>query len=204
MACADTSLRDGEPRHASSGTRRLDPAAIGDHLDRLYRAAWAYCGSREAAEDLVQETYVRVLSRPRFLRNGDDLGYLLRALRNTFISQHRRTRSRPVLATADELDRFEDLSSPQPHDVMEARIVYDVIAGLPPHFRDALVAVDVAGLRYRDAAKALRIPEGTLTTRVFRARKRVAATLELETPQAGSVSAGRASLLRTKQPSERT
>ena len=188
MACANISVPDGEPRHACRGPRLLDPAAAGDHLDRLYRAAWAYCGSREAAEDLVQETYVRVLSRPRFLRNGDDLAYLMRALRNTFISQHRRASSRPTLATADELDRVEDLSSPQPHDVMEARIVYDTIAGLPPHFRDALVAVDVAGLRYRDAAKALRIPEGTLTTRVFRARKRVAATLRPNAPAAGRFS----------------
>jgi len=43
----------------------------------------------------------------------------------------------------------------------------------------------VVGLRYREAAKALRIPEGTLTTRVFRARQKVAATLERDTPARG-------------------
>ena len=47
--------------------RTLDPARLGDHLDRLYRAAWALCGSRQDAEDLVQETYARVLARPRFI-----------------------------------------------------------------------------------------------------------------------------------------
>ena len=73
--------------------RPLDPARVGDHVDRLYRAAWALCGSREEAEDLVQETYARVLARPRLLRNEDDLGYLLRALRNTFLNQ-KRTESR--------------------------------------------------------------------------------------------------------------
>src|SRR5262250_98289 len=73
--------------------RALDPDRLGDHLDRLYRAAWALCGSREDAEDLVQETYARVLSRRRLLRNEDDLGYLLRALRNTFLTQ-KRTESR--------------------------------------------------------------------------------------------------------------
>ena len=71
--------------------RQLDPQRLGDHVDRLYRAAWGLCGSREDAEDLVQETYARVLSRPRMLRNDDDLGYLLRVLRNTFFSRHRRT-----------------------------------------------------------------------------------------------------------------
>src|SRR3989442_9621032 len=59
--------------------RALDPGRLGDHIDRLYRAAWALCGSREDAEDLVQETFVRVLARPRFLRKEDDVGYLLGA-----------------------------------------------------------------------------------------------------------------------------
>jgi RNA polymerase sigma-70 factor, ECF subfamily len=40
--------------HVSSNARVLDPAGLGDHVDRLYRAAWALCGSREDAEDLVQ------------------------------------------------------------------------------------------------------------------------------------------------------
>ena len=75
----------------------LDPERLGDHLDRLYRAAWALCGSREDAEDLVQETYARVLARPRLLRNDDDLGYLLRTLRNTFLNQ-KRTESAPAAA----------------------------------------------------------------------------------------------------------
>src|SRR5262252_1094965 len=78
-----------------STERRLDPARLGDHVDRLYRAAWALCGSREDAEDLVQETYARLLARPRLLRNEDDLGYLLRALRNTFLNQKRTESRRP-------------------------------------------------------------------------------------------------------------
>lgn len=61
--------------------RRLDPARLGDHVDRLYRAALAMSRSRDEAEDLVQETFARVLQRPRFLRSEDDLGYLLRVLR---------------------------------------------------------------------------------------------------------------------------
>ena len=75
--------------------RQLDPEALGDHIDRLYRAAWSLCGSREEAEDLVQETFERVLRRPRFLRSEDDLGYLLRVLRNTFFSQRRAAGRRP-------------------------------------------------------------------------------------------------------------
>ena len=166
-------------------TRQLDPGAIGDHFDRLYRVALGYCGSRERAEDLVQDTYVRVLSKPRFLRNGDDLGYLLRVLRNVFISQYRRDSSRPALATAEELDRFEDGSARQPHEIAEGRLVYKAIAELPPNFRDAIVAVDVAGLKYRDAARSLGVAEATLTSRLFRARNRVAKALGPQEAGAG-------------------
>ena len=74
------------PARASTTTPQhlLDPQTLGDHFDRLFRAAWALCGSREDAEDLVQDTYARVLARPRVVRNDDDLGYLLRVVRNTF------------------------------------------------------------------------------------------------------------------------
>jgi RNA polymerase sigma-70 factor, ECF subfamily len=74
--------------------RTLDPSTLGDHIDRLFRAAWALSGSRAEAEDLVQETFARVLAKPRQVRNADDLGYLLQALRNTFISS-RRSAARP-------------------------------------------------------------------------------------------------------------
>src|SRR3954447_203468 len=111
-------------------SRVLDPVRAADHLDRLYRGALALCGSRERAEDLVQDTYVRVLARPRFLRNDNDLGYLLRVMRNTFISQQRAARRRPALATGLELERFEDGATPAPEAVVEARRVYDAIAAL--------------------------------------------------------------------------
>src|SRR5262245_33715484 len=75
--------------------RRLDPDLAVEHLPRLYRAARAWTSSREEAEDLVQETYARVLARPRLLRGDDELGYLLRALRNTLVSQIRARKRRP-------------------------------------------------------------------------------------------------------------
>ena len=75
---------------------RLDPEALVEHLPRLYRAARAWTDSREEAEDLVQETCARILSRPRFLRGDSELGYLLRALRHTLVSQRRAKSRRPA------------------------------------------------------------------------------------------------------------
>jgi RNA polymerase sigma-70 factor (ECF subfamily) len=169
----DRSQRAGDTV-ARAEVHELDPRRLGDHLDRLYRAAWALCGSREDAEDLVQETYARVLRRPRFLRGDDDLGYLLRALRNTFFTQQRtlRRRLRPQ-PLPDELDLIADPNARDPQAAVEAGDVYAAIAALPSDFRDVLVAVDVTGLSYDEAARSLRIPQGTVMSRLYRARQQV-------------------------------
>jgi len=154
--------------------RPLDPARLGDHLDRLFRAAWALCGTPEDAEDLVQETYARVLGRRRLLRNDDDLGYLLRTLRNTFLTQKRsegrRLRPDPL---PDQLDLVADPHAREPQAAGEAGEVYAAIAALPDDVRDVLVAVDVTGLSYKEAARVLKIQEGTVMSRLFRARQQV-------------------------------
>jgi RNA polymerase sigma-70 factor (ECF subfamily) len=161
--------------------RQLDPEALGDHIDRLYRAAWSLCGSREEAEDLVQETFARVLRKPRILRSDDDLGYLLRVLRNTFFSTRRTAARRPqTTALPDDLDLVEDRRATRPEARLESAALYAAISALPDDFRDALVAIDVVGLSYREAAKALKVREATITTRLHRARQRVAGTLQPE------------------------
>ena len=159
--------------------RRLDPTRLGDHVDRLYRAAWGLCGSREDAEDLVQETFARVLARPRFIRSEDDLGYLLRALRNTFFTK-RRTESRRVRTAPlpDELDVLTDPHAREPHSAVEANEVFAAVSALPDAYRDVLVAVDITGLSYKEAARALRIREGTVMSRLYRARQQVVRRVE--------------------------
>src|SRR5579859_1038750 len=132
--------------------RQLDPESLGDHIDRLYRAAWGLCGSREEAEDLVQETFLRILRRPRLVRSDDDIGYLLRVLRNTFISSRRTAARRPQQTpTPDALELIEDQGAADPVARVESRELYAAIAQLPDDFRDALVAIDLVGLSYRQA-----------------------------------------------------
>jgi RNA polymerase sigma-70 factor, ECF subfamily len=157
--------------------RRLDPDRVAEHLPRLYRAARAWTRSREEAEDLVQETYARVLARPRLLRNEDELGYLVRSMRNTFISQLRARDRRPQTTELVEEVAVSGRASDNPAEAAEIREVHAAIAQLPDEFRDALVAVDIAGLSYPEAARALGVPEGTVTSRLFRARDRVARLL---------------------------
>jgi RNA polymerase sigma-70 factor (ECF subfamily) len=159
----------------------LDPQSLTKHVDRLYRAAWALCGSREDAEDLVQETFARVLSRPRVLRGDDELYYLMRVLRNTFLTGRRTASRRPlVVAELDDVVTADPGALARPEQALEVQEIYATIAGLSENFRLAVVAVDVLGLSYREAARALRVREATLTTRLFRARKQVAERLSPE------------------------
>src|SRR5262245_17209063 len=130
--------------------RKLDPDRAVEHLPRLYRAARAWTRSREEAEDLVQETYARVLARPRLLRQDDELGYLLRALRNTLNSQLRARQRRPTTTELVEESAAGTRAADDPAERAEHHEAYAAIAELPDEFREALVAVDVAGLSYQE------------------------------------------------------
>lgn len=167
------------PRHPhghaidrAPATTRLEPMRIPDHIDALYRAACVLCRSRQDAEDLVQETFMRVLSRPRFVRRDHELVYLLRALRNTHYSRHRASARRPAIVSVDEDQRG---ASVEPRG--GAREIIQAIASAPAPFRDAVIAVDVVGLSYKEAARALRTRTATIATRLHRGRQHVARAL---------------------------
>jgi RNA polymerase sigma-70 factor, ECF subfamily len=152
--------------------RPLDPSRLGDHIDRLYRAACALTGSRVTADDLVQDTYAKVLAKPRLLRNEDDVGYLLKTMRNLFYDERRQAARRATdPAAPEDFERLEARGGPA--EEVEQRELLAAIAELPDEFRDVLVAVDVAGLSYKEASKLIGVPEGTVMSRLYRARKRV-------------------------------
>jgi RNA polymerase sigma-70 factor (ECF subfamily) len=155
--------------------RDLDVTALEAHLARLHRAATALCGDPRDAEDLVQETLTRVLAKPRRLARGEELPYLLAALRNVFLNEQRTRARRPQTVPA-AIDVPSSL--PSVERATELREVFTVISELPEGLRDALVAVDVAGLSYAEAGRALGVKEATIATRVFRARDRVARELQ--------------------------
>jgi RNA polymerase sigma-70 factor, ECF subfamily len=163
---------DAVETYAPQPPRLLEPERLPDHIDVMYRAARAMCGSRYDAEDLVQETYANVLQRPRWLRQGNELAYLLRALRHTYANGLRKAARRPV--TTELLEHqapafYGDQGGTQ--ELMEA------IASAPAPYRDAVIAVDLVGLSYREAARALRTREATITSRLHRGRQHVARVL---------------------------
>ena len=113
-------------------------------IDRLYRAARAMCGSADA-DDLVQETFAQVLARPRAFRAGDPLPYLMRALRNTYLTSLRTAGRRPrTVALATDEGSTMQSSLAQPDAALEERMTFEAIAALSDDFRAVLVAVDIS------------------------------------------------------------
>jgi RNA polymerase sigma-70 factor (ECF subfamily) len=152
--------------------KALEPDRLPDHIDAMYRAACALCESRYDAEDLVQETFAQVLKWPRFVRRDHGLGYLLRALRNTYYSHYRAAARRPVtVSLPEEVDR----GAPQPR--FDASDIMRAVASAPAVYRDTVIAVDIVGMSYREAARALRAREATITTRLHRGRQHVGRVL---------------------------
>jgi RNA polymerase sigma-70 factor, ECF subfamily len=158
--------------------RLLDPEAAAGHLDRVYRLAWSLCGSPHVADELTQETYARVLARPRRLRGDSELQYLSRTLRNLARDHWRAERRRAATAGTDALDELRNQRADgDPETAVLAGEVLSAVAGLPEPMRDVVGLVDVAGLSYAETAETLDIPVGTVMSRLHRARSRVVRSL---------------------------
>jgi RNA polymerase sigma-70 factor (ECF subfamily) len=147
--------------------------------DRLLRAAVALSGSREDAEELVQKTYARILKRPRSARHHDDLAYLLRVLHNTWTKRNRARASRtPHCLVDEEIEFVIDHRSDPSVSANELGTIYGALRQLSDALRDTIVAVDVVGLSYQQAGRALGTPTRTIISRLYRAREQLAERLE--------------------------
>ena len=157
-----------------SPSKTLDPQSAAAHLPRLRRFARSLCGSSQLAEDLTQETYVRVLARPRRVHEASEFPYLARTLRNVFLDHWRSEQRKPPVGS---LEQELPSAHGNPELAAYAGNLYEAVADLPEEFRDVVVAVDVAGLSYLEASGTLRIPIGTVMSRLHRARSRRAMQL---------------------------
>jgi RNA polymerase sigma-70 factor, ECF subfamily len=158
---------------ATPRLRLLDPEAAAVHLDRLYRFAWSLCGSSQLADELTQETYARVLARPRRLHGDSEFQYLTQTLRNLLRDHWRAEYRAPPMAGGDALE-CERSTDGDPEAAALAGDVFAAVGRLPAPMREIVGLVDVAGLTYAEAAEALEIPIGTVMSRLHRARSRVA------------------------------
>jgi len=173
-----------EPQRLATEARdrvRFEEEAL-ELSDQVYRVARRLVGSREEAEDLMQETYSRAFRAWRSFQPGTNLrAWLLRILTNLNIDRGRRRQRTPDLQPLEEGDYFlyNRLEAAADGDSDEERVVErlsqnDVVAALsevPHDFRDVVVLVDIGDFTYADAAQILDIPIGTVMSRLHRGRR---------------------------------
>ena len=174
FGCLEAAARRLRPPCHALTVRRLDPATLHQHIDPMYRAALALSGSREDAEDLVQETFVNVLSWPRAIR-GEERGYLTAvAAQHLLLAPPHGVASGPRTTPLPEHAEPPDPRAPAPDRAAEIGKVLAAVAELPEDFRLTIAAVDMLGLSYAEAAQALHVPEATITTRLCSGAQRIA------------------------------
>ena len=174
-----------EPSDALQGTAVFD--ATGDkatmpswdelvrqHADRVYRLAYRLSGSQQDAEDLTQETFIRVFRSVKNYQPGTFEGWLHRITTNLFLDMVRRRGRIRMEALPEDYDRVP-ADEPDPEQIYhDARLGPDLQAALdslPPEFRAAVVLCDVEGLSYEEIGATLGVKLGTVRSRIHRGRQ---------------------------------
>lgn len=139
--------------------------------------ARAICEGADEAEDIVHESIVRALTADNVPRSIEQLRpWMFRVIRNLHIDNARKTKVRMEYAT--DVARFYQESSTVSGDPLQDLLVRQAFDGLSPKHREVLFLVDIMGMRYAEAADVLGAPEGTIMSRVSRARQALLANLD--------------------------
>jgi RNA polymerase sigma-70 factor, ECF subfamily len=151
--------------------------------DQIYRVARHLVGSREEAEDLMQETYARAFRSWRSFQPGTNLrAWLLRILTNLNIDRGRKRQRTPDTQPLEEGDYFlynkleaavGDGAADEERVVerLSQDSIVSALSAVPHNFRDVVVLVDIGDFSYADAAQILDIPIGTVMSRLHRGRR---------------------------------
>jgi RNA polymerase sigma-70 factor, ECF subfamily len=141
--------------------------------------AMSLCGSADRADDLVQETMLRAISKIDTFQPGTNLGaWLTTILRNCFLSELRKHRSE--IEDADGAYAHALRAAPEQESALEFKEFRAALRAIPFNQREALLLVGAAGLSYEDAATVCQATTGTIKSRINRARSRLAALLSIE------------------------
>ncbi len=161
---------------------------VREHADRVYRLAYRLSGNPHDAEDLTQETFIRVFRSLASYRPGTFEGWLHRITTNLFLDMVRHRSRMRVGALLDDSERIPG-RGPEPEQVFadthldpELQAALDELA---PEFRAAVVLCDVEGLSYEEIGATLGVKLGTVRSRIHRGRAALRAALARQGAEAG-------------------
>jgi RNA polymerase sigma-70 factor, ECF subfamily len=147
---------------------------VHQHADRVYRLAYRLSGNQHDAEDLTQETFIRVFRSVQNYQPGTFEGWLHRITTNLFLDMVRRRSRIRMEALPEDYDRVP-ADEPNPEQIYhDSRLGPDLQAALdslPPEFRAAVVLCDVEGLSYEEIGATLGVKLGTVRSRIHRGRQ---------------------------------
>jgi RNA polymerase sigma-70 factor (ECF subfamily) len=145
------------------------------HFASLYNLAFWLTQDRAAAEDLVQETYVKALKGfPSYHQGTNFRAWMYRILRNTFLTTQAGLKA-AVSLDSDDVRVAEPATDETPEVVLltraEQETIRKALEALPMHFREIILLTDLEEMNYKEVGLALNVPVGTVMSRLFRARK---------------------------------
>lgn len=161
----------GDPRADTESVRARFDATVLVHLDGVFRLAVWLIGNRPEAEDVVQETFAQALqSFHRFEPGTNARAWLFAIMRHVRANRLRASRRAAiVMGDSEGIERIPALEETPQH--VTERDVLDALAQLPPGFQEIVLLCDVEELSYKEIARVLDIPMGTVMSRLHRARR---------------------------------
>jgi len=160
------------------------------YQDRVYNLAYRILGDPAAAEDATQEAFIAAYRHLSTFRGGSFLSWLMRTVANRCYDELRRHKRRPTVSWEsfgemdEEANPFLVNGHPTPEEAVQqaelARFLQAAIVALPPDQRIVLVLSDVEGMNYQEIAETVRIPVGTVKSRLARARARLRDLLQAQ------------------------
>jgi RNA polymerase sigma-70 factor (ECF subfamily) len=164
---------------------RLEPTierAMLAAVPEMRAFAWSLCHQRDRVDDLVQEALLRAIANIQSFEGGTNMtAWLLTILRNNFLNEYRK--SRHEVSDASEFFVGTMTSQPDQDAHLQLDEFRDALAQLPDDQREAIILVGGAGLSYEQAARIARCAVGTVKSRVFRGRARLAELMALDSAQ---------------------
>ena len=152
-----------------------------EQIPRLRRYARALSGDRSRADDLVQDTLERAWTRFHLWQRGSNLrAWLFSVMHNVFANQHQRNKNQRTESlddTAPELSVVDSADSS-----LQQRDLHKALEQLSPEYREVLLLVGLEQMSYEETAEILKIPLGTVMSRLARGRERLRVLMSGEAP----------------------